>query len=185
MIAYKQESQHTHTNSPQPYFVATYGRRIPLKLYDPEVGWQVVEWPDEDLGEQPDEATVLAWVPPSSEPPAPVTDVERVAAQSTQAFIEARRSATLFLDNLKGKVHAALIFSGEYDNAGATTQGVAFVQRHSARMNAFKDSGGHPDAASLLYDEIAASVDEFSWLDGEILAIFAAALNPQQSKGKK
>lgn len=124
---------------------------------------------------QPDGSYVAT---PAPRPP-DVSDIERVAAQSTAAFIEARRAATLFLDNLKGKVHAALIFSGAYDNAAATAQGVAFVQRHSVRLNAFKDSGGHPDAASLLLSDIVASVADFSWLTEDILAIFSAALTPK------
>lgn len=133
-----------------------------------------LEFWDEADGEPPSEAEVEAWDPAGS-----VTDVERLAAASTNVFIDKRREATLYLDKVKGEVHAALVFSGKYDNAAATTEGVKFVECHTVSLTTFKDCGGHPLAAQRLLAAIMSegSKSLFDWLDiPAVAAVFENSL---------
>lgn len=138
-------------------------------------------------GANPDPAAVAAQAPPPPEPQpplmhsdgTPVTDVERLAAASMTVFIDKRREATLFLDKVKGDAHAALVFSGKYDNAAATTEGVKFVEYHTVSLTAFKDCGGHPLAAQRLLTAIMSegSKSLFDWLNiPAVAAVFENSL---------
>lgn len=181
MIAYSIEHSATHTASPRPMFVALW-TTIHIPLTQDESGAWVVEGAWEDYGTgaaQPTQQEYLSWSPPGPEPAPPLTDLERLAAASTTVFIDKRREATLFLDKVKGDAHAALVFSGKYDNAAATTEGVKFVEYHTVSLTTFKDCGGHPLAAQRLLTAIMSegSKSLFDWLNiPAVSAVFENSL---------
>lgn len=147
----------------------------PLGLYhhDGQTAADSERWPAEaNGGVPPTRQEVVDWQ-------SNVTDVERLAAASTTVFIDKRREATLYLDKIKGNVHAALVFSGECDNAAATTEGVKFVEYHTVSLTTFKDCGGHPLAAQRLLAAIMSegSKSLFDWLNiPAVAAVFENSL---------
>lgn len=182
---YKEVSQYTDTNSPQPYFVAHYGRRIPfVEPYDPEVGWVVREWPAE-LGQQPTAQQVLDWVPPAPEEPAPLTAFEKAVQDNKVILANREEQAKGDITELKSRVAVTLVATGARmaddtlitaDNVNA--EGSRFVVWHAALISAYKDAGGNPEAGQALYNSIASapSLAAFPWLTEPVLAIFAATL---------
>lgn len=73
------------------------------------------------------------------------------------------------------KTHAAAVLvAGGMSEAAANAAGTALILQHSTLISAFKDAGGHPDAAQALLDAITASPP--AWWSAPMEAIFAAGL---------
>lgn len=138
-----------------------------------EGGYALVGWRSED-GEPPTLEQVEAWTPD------PLTDVEIAIRQAASNFEQARLAAPKALDRLKGTIHTALV-SGGMSSDEATAAGVGLVLMHGPVLAAFEAAGGHPVAASALYQAIASkpSTDALPWLTKEILDVFAAFLVPK------
>ena len=193
-MIYSQVSPYTNTASPRLYLLAVFPgvhfTLIAIQTEDgigfaitaPHADWDLDPWsyyqqayPEIGNAEQPSEAAVLAWSPPSPEQPAPLTDVEI----ATNNFRNARLAAPAALDSLKGTVWAGLVAGGLAPDE-ATAAGVGLVLLHGPLLAAFEAAGGHPVAGQALYAAIASqeSVAALPWLTEGILAIFAAALAP-------
>ena len=104
---------------------------------------------------------------------------EVIPVEMAKVFDRAQAMAVSYLNQLKGRVHPALV-AGGMSEAEATAAGVALVLRHAAPLAAFEAAGGHPVAAEALYQAISSpeSVAALPWLTAPILAIFRQALAP-------
>ena len=177
---YQEISVHTNTASPTPYFLYHYGRKFALRL-TPD-GWALDEtWP-EDLGAQPTAQQVLDWEPPAPEPPAPLTDLDRI----TKILAGHEAEAPQRITRLKAEVSLAMIAYAGFNPTSANAEGSRFVVHHAAKIAAFNLAGGNVVAGRALYDTIAESTGDFAWLNQEmgeggpsILSIFAARLVAQ------
>lgn len=160
--------------------------RCVVEDYDPQNPDHYAQWvlsgkPDntwkpyflEDL--QPDGETYVRRPQPQPPEQNPVTDVDMAIGN----FKRAREAAPEALDRLKGTVWAALVAGGMAPDE-ATAAGVGLVLLHGPLLAAFEAAGGHPVAASALYEAMASkpSTDALPWLTKPILDVFAAALKP-------